>query len=136
MDDTYIYKSIQRIMRNKPLLLLGCGASAAYGIPNINELGAHILQMVEDKYPNRESLDEFRTKISSGVGLEDSLADSRLEDDVLHDIKCATWKLISERDLELFKRLLRRKVQLPLVRLFIYLYKASPQRVDIVSTQS
>lgn len=134
MDRNNILKSIQKAVSDIPLLMIGSGSSAAYGLPSMKELGDHLLTQLNTKYIGTTCWDTFQENIKNGQDLETALSDITLTPEMLVDVKCETWKLISSKDIALLNRILFRLEDLPLAKLMKKLSQAHPRKLDIITT--
>ena len=134
MDRDDIFRAIQQATEDPPLFLIGSGCSAAYKLPNMAELGQHLLTSLSPKYNGTLGWDKFCENMERGEGLEAALSNVGLADVMLRDIRCETWKLISQKDLELFDDILFGKKTLPLTQLLRKFYRAHPRKLDIITT--
>lgn len=134
MDQENIFKAIQKSVINTPLILVGSGASAPHGLPSMNVLGHHLIAQLGGKYHGTPCWDIFEENIADGQDLETALTGIELTAEVLEDIRCETWNLISSKDLELFAQLLFSHKTLPLTRILKKFYQTHPRRIDIITT--
>lgn len=134
MGQDAIFKAVQNFVSNTPLILVGSGASAPHGLPSMDALGRHLVHQLGGKYHGTPCWDNFEENIADGQDLETALTGIELTTEVLEDIRCETWNLISARDLELFGQLLFSHKTLPLTQLLKKFYQAHPRRIDIITT--
>lgn len=78
--------------------------------------------------------DIFRKKLKNGADLETVLLGVTFTPEMLIDVKCETWNLISSKDLELFDRILFDNEKLPLSQLIRKFRQTDRQKVDIITT--
>ena len=50
MEQDDIFRAIQAAVEDTPLLMIGSGSSAPYGLPGMQELGEHLLKQLDSKY--------------------------------------------------------------------------------------
>ena len=134
MERDDIFKAIQSAVEETPLFIIGSGSSAAHHLPGMGLLGNHLLTQLDSKYTGVACWDAFRENLRNGADLETALLGVTLTSEMLIDVKCETWNLISSKDLELFDRILFDNEKLPLSRLIRKFYQAHPQKVDIITT--
>lgn len=134
MERDDIFKAIQSAVKDTPLFIIGSGSSAPHGLPGMGILGDHLLTRLDSKYTGIACWDTFRENLKSGADLETALLGVTLTPEMLIDVKCETWNLISSKDLELFDRILFDNEILPLSQLIRKSYQAHPQKVDIITT--
>lgn len=134
MERDDIFRAIQSAISNTPLLMIGSGSSAAYQLPGMEELGKHLLDKLDSKYSGQECWDAFRKNLLSNQGLETALSNITFFQEILDDVKCETWRLISSNDLKLLGRILFENFDFPLAKLLKKLYQAHPQKLDVITT--
>lgn len=134
MDRNNIFKCIQNAVSDIPLLMIGSGSSAAHHLPGMKELGDHLLAQLNTKYTGTGCWDIFQENIKSGQDLETALSDITLTDEMLEDVKCETWRLISSKDIALLKRILFKQEDLPLAKMIKKFSQAHPRKLDIITT--
>jgi len=134
MERDDIFKAVQSAVEDTPLFIIGSGSSAPHGLPGMGALGNHLLTQLDSKYAGTACWDTFRDNLKSGADLEMALLGVTLTPEMLIDVKCETWKLISSKDLELFDRILFDNEMLPLARLIKKFYQAHPRKIDIITT--
>lgn len=134
MEQDDIFRAIQAAVEDTPLLMIGSGSSAPYGLPGMQELGEHLLKQLDSKYSGEKCWNTFRENLQAGQDLESALSDITFPSDILNDVKWETWSLISSRDFDLFGRILFGHEELALSKLLKKLYQATPQKIDIITT--
>lgn len=134
MDANEIFKCVQKAVEGVPLMLIGSGASAPYGLPTMGELGRHLLLTLGPHNSSNPDWQRFEKNIHDNMGLEEALTDVVLASDIIEDIRKATWELVSKKDIEVFYKVLFNEIQLPLAKLIKHFYQTHPQNVNIVTT--
>lgn len=134
MEQDYVFKAIQAAVRDTPLFIIGSGASAPHGLPGMSDLGKHLIAKLDKKYAGTVCWDDFRDNLENGEDLETALLGVTLTEEMIKDVKCETWNLISFRDFKLFDRILFGNETLPLSHLIEHFYQAHPQQIDIITT--
>lgn len=134
MEREDIFKAVQSAVKDTPLFIIGSGSSAPHGLPRMGVLGEHLLTQLDSKYAGIACWDTFRENLKNGMDLEAALLCVTLTQEMLIDVKCETWKLISSKDLELFDRIFFDNEILPLSGLIRKFYQAHPQKIDIITT--
>ena len=134
MDLDTILKTIQSAVTETPLIMVGSGASAPHGLPSMHDLGKHLVHQLSACYRGTPCWDNFEANIANDDDLETALTGIELTREVLADIRCETWNLISSRDLAVYEQLLFSPKMLPLSRLLKKFYQAHPRRIDIITT--
>lgn len=134
MERDDVFRAIQTAVEDPPLLMIGSGSSAPYGLPGMQELGEHLLQELDSKYSGEGCWKVFRENLLAGQDLETALSDITFPPNILNDVKWETWSLISSRDFELFGRILFGHEELALSKLLKKFYQTHPQKIDIITT--
>lgn len=134
MDRDDIFRAIQSSIRDMPLLVIGSGYSATHDLPGMKDLGKHLLTQLDHKYRGTACWDIFCENIEKGEDLETALSGVTLTPEILADVKCETWNLISASDLKLFERIIFENESLPLSRLLKKLCQAHPRTLNIITT--
>ena len=89
MNKDDIFKYIQKVVSNPPLILVGSGASASHGLPGMKELGDHLISSLSSKYKYNYSWNKFVENLNSGQDLETALSKLSL-DCIIDDIRKET----------------------------------------------
>lgn len=134
MDKNEIFKSIQKYIESPPLILVGSGSSAPYGLPSMQVLGKYLLEILSSKYKDDYNWQRFIDNINNGQDLETALSNLSLKSEIIDDIKVETWKLVSVKDLKLFDDIVFLNKQLSIANLINKFYKSHPQCVNIITT--
>ena len=127
MERYDIFRAIQVAVEDTPLLMIGSGSSAPYGLPGMQELGEHLLKQLDSKYSGEKCWNTFRENLQASQDLESALSDITFPSDILNDVKWETWSLISSRDFDLFGRILFGHQELALSKLLKKLYQATQE---------
>lgn len=134
MDTSEIFRIIQKYTEANPLFFVGSGTSAAYGLPGMGKLGEHLLESLSSKYASDSDWQHFEDNIKSGKDLESAMTDIVLKEEIIDDIRKETWKLISEKDLEIFSDVVFGNKEIALSKLIKIYYQSHPQKVDVITT--
>lgn len=134
MDTSEIFRIIQKYTEANPLFFVGSGASAAYGLPGMGKLGEHLLESLSSKYASDSDWQHFEDNIKLGKDLESAMTDIVFKEEIIDDIRKETWKLISEKDLEIFSDVVFGNKEIALSKLIKIYYQSHPQKVDIITT--
>ena len=134
MERNDVFKRVQDALSTPPLLLIGSGCSATHGLPSMYELGEHLVTQLDSKYSSSGCWKELKSNLTEGKDLETALKDITLPCDLLNDIRVETWKLVSEKDLELLDRIVFNNETLPLSHLIQFFVAPHPKHVDIITT--
>lgn len=134
MDKEKIFNFVQKAVSTPPLILVGSGGSAPYGLPSMTELGKHLVDSLDIKYKTDSSWNQFYENLRNGQDLETALSNLSLSDCIIEDIRKETWKLISEKDLILFREVIFNNKTIDIGRLIKKFYQAHPKCVNVITT--
>lgn len=135
MDFEVFLKQIQSWTNAVPLVILGSGASVPFNIPSMYVLGEHLKNSISfsDK-DDQNQFESFKDAFEKNKDLESTLLNLQLRDAVLKTIICETWKLINEKDIELYENILQNAIDFPLSQLISHLLTSSQKRLSIITT--
>jgi hypothetical protein len=129
------HKLAQECVSKAPVLILGSGASAAYGIPGMPGLQNHLMGIAapssakaEDKVAWQSFLD--RLKI---VDLETALTDIRLSVPLTQLVVESTWDFLVPYDLRIFKKVVTDRKLFPLTTLYHHLFQSTNKDIHVVT---
>jgi len=130
------YETAQECISQFPVIILGSGASAAYGIPDMPKLKDHLLQdanthglMPEYKKRWEGFLAKLRTK-----DLETVLSDIRLPDTLTNRVVEKTWDFIAPQDYKVFKQAIANHNLFPLTKLFQHLFSSARTKIHVITS--
>lgn len=129
-----LLKRVQSIVNELPLIILGSGASVAYGIPSMSVLGQCLKRNI--KLTDRDDLeqfDKFKSNLDSTHDLEQALSNLTLNENVLVAIIKETWECINAADLKAYEKLLHDK-KFPLSELIAHLISTTKKQISIITT--
>lgn len=134
-----IFKYIQEIVNNNPVLVIGCGASMDYNIPGMGQLGEKITEYFIKNPPKAEAskscIEKLKELLASGLGLEDAMLSITCTDEVEDHILHIVWDAIAPKDNEVLTHIMEKKLHLPITDLFQYLIYGRPKAlINIVTT--
>lgn len=134
MDENELFKQVQKAVENPPLILVGSGGSAPYGLPSMWELGNHLKATLDPRYSGDYSWKCFIENLDDRQDLETALSKITLSEEIIDDIKTETWKLISDKDFKLFDEVVFTKKELSIGRLIKKFYQTSSKCVNVLTT--
>ena len=134
METDALFKLIQKAVESPPLILVGSGGSAPYGLPSMWELGNHLKATLNPKYSCDYYWNSFTEDLENGQDLESALSNKTLKEEIIDDIKIETWKLISDKDFMLFDEVVFTKKELSIGRLIKKFYQTSSKCVNVLTT--
>ncbi|MCK4858749.1 MAG: SIR2 family protein [candidate division Zixibacteria bacterium] len=126
-----VAKLAQKYIEDRPVVILGCGASIPHGLPSMSGLAEALL--------DRISLDDdswvtFKAKLEETKDLEKALHDVEISKSVLKRIVEETWEITAEKDIDIYNRLLTDPKPLVLSRLFQFLLRTANPQIFVVTT--
>lgn len=130
-------KQAQDYHSKTPLIILGSGASAAYGMPGMRELAdyliGHDLSAFNEKLGD-DGWSKFTSLLKEGIDLESALYNTKLSEKLTSEIIKATWLLINSKDEEIFSAYLEGKIEFKLCKLLAHIFRTSNSVIDILTT--
>lgn len=118
-----------------PVIVLGSGASAAYGIPGMGELGRYLANSYLPASLGVEDIngwDEFREKIQI-LDLESALTEVSLTAAVTQHIIRTTWAFLNTSDIRVFHEIITDRNYLGLSKLYRHLFRSTALEIQVVT---
>lgn len=132
----FIYKFVQDCFATNPVIILGSGHSAAYGIPGVQMLGEHLIDTVTpliDK-ENETAWQKFR-EVLKQKHLEAALHEVQLGPQVTKLLIQTTWEFIYAADKKAFSEIVKSLSEVfPLARLYAHLFQSTHLRLSVITT--
>ncbi len=134
MDLNECASLIQNYLSNNPLVILGSGASATFGLPTMADLSNELMRYSSQF--DDESSKAFFSMLKCGESLESAMGSvNQLNDSDSALIRKIIWEFINSKDLSFFESIIKNDFQdFTLVRLIEKIISASPYKVDIITT--
>ncbi|WML45393.1 SIR2 family protein [Neobacillus sp. PS3-40] len=129
-----VVKFIQDCISFVPVIVLGSGASAAYGIPGMEELAKYLGENINPGDPEKGQWEEFRAELRNGRDLEQALHLVSINVNLENEIIFKTKELISKKDIEIRRLVALNEITMPLSRLLIFLNDTASPSIKIVTT--
>lgn len=129
-----LIRFIQTCMSQVPAIVLGSGASMAFGMPGMQDLSKYLISSVVPEDSELEEWEKFKTELNEGVGLETALHNVNLNQRLEEEIIFNTRNLILEKDIEIRKAITMNNYNLPLSNLVDFLNTAASPNIKIVTT--
>ncbi|HBF30461.1 SIR2 family protein [Rhizobium sp.] len=130
-----IAKTAQNCVQQNPVIVLGSGASASYGLRGMGPLAKHLIDTVDASIGEEEDAWLLvRTALSQDEGLEEALLNNSVPASLLAKIINRTWEAIAADDLNLLYRASRRETEFALSRLLQGLFRSTQKVISIVTT--
>lgn len=137
MPDIDFEKQAQDYYGKAPLIILGSGSSAAFGMSGMGALANHLIQHTDVagmKSEDQLGWSKFSDLLKAGTDLETALHQIALSEELTGKIIKATWLLINSEDLKLFNDCLQGRVKFPLGKLLSHMFKSSLTNINIITT--
>ncbi len=125
----------QECISRAPVIILGSGASAAYGIPGMPQLKDHLLGVAcpkTAKSDDEAKWGEFQTKLNT-TDLEAALDEARLPEYLTALIAKSTWDFLAPFDHQVFERAIIDHDLFPLTKLFLHLFNSTQNDIHVVT---
>lgn len=130
-------KQAQSYYSKAPLIVLGSGASAAFGLSGMWALGQHLIANTDlNSLSNTEhdSWGKFKKALEEGIDLEAALHNVDMSETLTSRIIDATWTLINSEDAKAFSESLQNSSMFPLSNLLNHMFKTSNNILTIITT--
>ena len=127
----HVARLAQEYVRDRAVLVLGCGASAPYGIPTMPKLAEGLIAGIPSDAPEWQA---FAEALSQHGDLERTLHEVELPETLHRQVVEVTWALVNAKDRELFGQLLSHPKILSMGCLFRYLLRVARPHLSVVTT--
>ncbi|MQX52207.1 SIR2 family protein [Alcanivorax sediminis] len=137
MPDLNYQKQAQEYYGKAPVIIMGSGASAAYGMSGMRSLAKHLIAQTDVSglsSPELEAWKHFCQVLDSGVDLESALHQVATSEELTSRIVKATWSLINSEDIEIFQKSLQDSGMFSLSRLLEHMFRSSLRKINIITT--
>ena len=124
-------QQIQKYLENSPLIILGSGSSAAYGLPLMDELSDEIKNHSSEFEANEFAL---LCKNLVSMNLEEAIDKTTLSETSFNTLRRIVWQYINERDMKLLQRLSQDKSDFALADLLRKVIYTAPNNATVVTT--
>lgn len=130
-----ILKAAQQCVQQHPVLVLGSGASASYGLRGMPALAQHLVTNVSVANAEEEEIwDSVKADLLSDKGLEETLLRYSTPAPLVRQVVQKTWEAIAEDDLLLMYKASRRNVEFSLSRMLNGMFRSTHKVISIVTT--
>lgn len=125
----------QECISKTPVLILGCGASAAFGIPGMAGLKDHLLGVSPPDTAIDADKSAWQTFIEAlqNVDLETALNDIRLSEAMTQLVVEKTWDFLVPSDLAIFAKMVGNRKLFPLTSLYTHLFQSTASDIHVVT---
>ncbi len=132
-----ISKQAQDYYKKTPTtILLGSGASAAFGMSGMGKLSQHLKDKVKSSDLSTEeqkSWTKFCDELTKGIDLETALHSAKLSDELTNRVVAQTWELLHPEDLKVFYEAMLNPELFPLGKLLGHMFKSTVKELDIIT---
>lgn len=133
-DDVYSY--VQGLFRSGLVVVVGSGASCAYGLPSMGLLADHLLKEVSSRTLPTESAslwDRIAAKLSQGIDLETALGSGTIPDDLAEVLTGVISDVVGFAEGPALESILTAGAESAFGRLFKHALRATPC-IDVITT--
>ncbi len=125
----------QKCLQETPVVVLGSGHSAAYGVSGMGALKQHLRGTVSPG-PNEQEKTAWAGLISAleEHDLETALQKVTLPHSLLAAVAQGTRNLLLPEDVDVFRRVVSGEIKLALSRLFRHLFNSTNQALSVITT--
>lgn len=130
-----LLKLAQDCVSRTPVIILGSGASAAYGIPGMPQLKDHLQKIAcpSTATPDEAAKwDEFQSKLAT-TDLETALNEVRLPESLTGLVVESTWDYLAPYDHLVFEKAIVDPNLFPLTKLYLHLFDSTRRDIHIVT---
>jgi hypothetical protein len=124
-------KKIQEYLIKPPLIILGSGASAPYGLPLMNDLKNLILS---SKFINKKNKYSVLIKNFKNMNFEAAIDHTNLSEEQNIKIRELIWDYINTKDFDFFSKFITESFEFPLANLIKIVLRSTPNSVTVVTT--
>lgn len=131
-----ISKQAQDYYKNTPVIILGSGASAAFGMSGMWNLAQHLMANVDvvDLHDNEQtSWQNFCEKLQADIDLETALHDTPLSPELTGRVVYETWNLLAPEDFKVFEKSLNNPSLFPLGKLLKHMFRSTAKELNIIT---
>ena len=131
LDFQELAKRAQSMLSERPVVVLGTGASIPHGLPSMRTLADELVATVRDDLPGWV---EFSQRLDETKDLEQALHDVALPAETVEELVRATWDIVTATDLRFYKELLSGTAAFPLADVFRHLLRTADSQLRVVTT--
>ncbi len=130
-----VYEFAQECISKSPVIILGSGASATYGMPGMPGLKDHLLKVTFPTTAEQEDVrkwTEFLTRLNN-TDLETALNEVQLSGILINHVVEKTWDLLAPLEHQVFERAVVDHDLFPLTKLFLHLFNSTRNELHVVT---
>lgn len=132
-----VAKQAQAYYKLSPVIILGSGASASFGMSGMGALAQHLIDKVDvsgEDAGTRKGWEDCCTLLMAGVDLESALHKVTLESNVTAKVVKATWELLNPQDLQVFYSSMNNNKLFPLGTLLRHFLASTQSQINIITS--
>lgn len=137
MSEYNYQKQAQDFYGKAPVIILGSGASAAYGMSGMSGLAQHLINNTDLSGLTDYEIVSWRNfcqVLGDGIDLESALHQVAVSDSLTSRIIKTTWALINIEDVNVFQKSLQNNTMFALSNLLGHMFKSSLKTINIITT--
>lgn len=135
VDLDEVAKRCQACVGNRPVIVLGSGASMAHGVRGMGDLASHLKEKIEPLGAEEAAAWLLvRSALNAGEHLEAALEQHGVPDALLHRVVEETWNFVSEDDRKILLEIVERELVLPVAKLYQGLLRSTAKKLHVVTT--
>lgn len=117
-----------------PVMVLGSGASCAYGIRGMDPLAEYLMERVAPENSDADSWEAVKAELRRNNDLEEALQKVTVPEHLRRQIVSHTRQMILEDERAIYEKLVTGDTVLGLSHLFRHLFQSTHKVVDVVTT--
>lgn len=132
-----VAKQAQDYYKLSPVIILGTGASAAFGMSGMWDLAQYLVKTVDvasEDVATRKGWEECCVLLKNGMDLESALQQAPLGSAVTAKVVRATWDLLNPQDLNVFYSSMTNSVLFPLGKLLRHYLTSTQSQIHIITS--
>ena len=129
-----IAKMTQDCVSQNPVIILGSGASAPYGLRGMGDLAKHLIRTVKTVQEESGAWSAVCADLNAGCGLEEALQKISIPSSLVTKIVTKTWEAIACDDLSLMQRAILRSTEFSLSDMLKGIFRSTHKVVSIITT--
>lgn len=132
---TSLLELAQECISKSPVIILGSGASAAYGIPGMPQLKGQLQKIACPSTAKADEVikwSEFQSELAT-TDLETALNEVRLPESLTALVVESTWDYLTPFDYQVFEKAIVDHNLFPLTKLFLHLFNSTRTEIHVVT---
>lgn len=135
MELDRVAKLCQNCAQNRPVIVLGSGASVTHNIKGMGELAVHLgASVLPDVGEEAGAWTHVKAALKSGDHLEAALEKHALPDSLVRKVVRCTWDFIAADDYALLQSAITGQTTFPLTALLSGLFRSTSRNIDVITT--